>query len=51
VLPGVTLHLLDDVNQKISATEIREAVRAKRPIKKFLPESVEEYIRKEGLYT
>jgi nicotinate-nucleotide adenylyltransferase len=51
VLPGVTLHLLDDVNQKISATEIREAVRAKRPIKKFVPESVEEYIRKEGLYT
>jgi nicotinate-nucleotide adenylyltransferase len=51
VLPGVILHLLDDVNQKISATEIREAVRAKRPIKKFVPESVEEYIRKEGLYT
>ena len=51
VLPGVTLHLLDDVNQKISATEIREAVRAKRPIKKFVPDAVEEYIRKEGLYT
>ena len=50
VLPGVTLHLLDDVNQKISATEIREAVRAKRPIRKFVPEGVEEYIRKEGLY-
>jgi nicotinate-nucleotide adenylyltransferase len=50
VLRGVTLHLLDDVNQKISATEIREAVRAKRPIKKFVPESVEEYIKKEGLY-
>jgi len=50
VLPGVTLHLLDDVNQKISATEIRDAVRAKRPIKKFVPENVEEYIKKEGLY-
>jgi nicotinate-nucleotide adenylyltransferase len=50
VLPGVTLHLLDNVNQKISATEIRDAVRAKRPIKKFVPESVEEYIKKEGLY-
>jgi nicotinate-nucleotide adenylyltransferase len=49
-LAGVTLHLLDDVNQKISATEIRDAVRAKRPIKKFVPESVEEYIKKEGLY-
>lgn len=50
VLPGVTLHLVDDVNQKISATEIRQAVKAKRPIKKFVPESVEEYIKKEGLY-
>jgi nicotinate-nucleotide adenylyltransferase len=50
VLPGVTLHLLDGVNQKISATEVRQAVAAKRPIKKFVPESVEEYIKKEGLY-
>jgi nicotinate-nucleotide adenylyltransferase len=50
VLPGVTLHLLDDVNQKISATEIRTAVRAKRPIRRLVPESVEEYIKKEGLY-
>ena len=49
-LPGVTLHLLDNVNQKTSATEIREAIRAKRPIKKFVPQSVEEYIKKEGLY-
>jgi nicotinate-nucleotide adenylyltransferase len=51
VLPGVTLHLLDDVNQKISATEIRDAVRAKRPIRRLVPESVEEYIKKEGLYS
>jgi nicotinate-nucleotide adenylyltransferase len=50
VLPGVTLHLLDDVNQKISATEIRAAVRAKRPVRRLVPESVEEYIKKEGLY-
>jgi nicotinate-nucleotide adenylyltransferase len=50
VLPGVTLHLLSDVNQKISATAIRAAVATKRPIKKFVPESVEEYIKKEGLY-
>jgi nicotinate-nucleotide adenylyltransferase len=50
VLPGVILHLLDNVNQNVSATEIRDAVRAKRPIKKFVPESVEEYIKKEGLY-
>ena len=50
VLPGVTLHLLDDVNKNISATAVRQAVAAKRPIKKFVPESVEEYIKKEGLY-
>jgi nicotinic acid mononucleotide adenylyltransferase len=46
----VALHLLEDVNQNISATAIRSAVAAKRPIKKFVPESVEEYIKKEGLY-
>jgi nicotinate-nucleotide adenylyltransferase len=50
VLPGVTLHLLDDVNQNISATTIRQALAAKRAIKRFVPESVEEYIKKEGLY-
>jgi len=50
VLPGVTLHLLDDVNQNVSATTIRQAIAAKKPIKKFVPESVEEYIKKAGLY-
>jgi nicotinate-nucleotide adenylyltransferase len=50
VLPGVSLHLLDDINQNISATAVRAAVAAKRPIRKFVPESVEEYIKKEGLY-
>jgi nicotinate-nucleotide adenylyltransferase len=50
VLPGVTLHLLDNVNQNISATAVRQAIAAKRPIKKFVPEHVEEYIKKEGLY-
>lgn len=50
VLPGVSVHLLDDVNQNISATTIRGAVAAKKPIRKFVSESVEEYIKKEGLY-
>src|SRR6266496_2913875 len=49
VLPGVTLHLLEDVNQNVSATAIRQAVAAKKPIRKFVSESVEEYIKKEGL--
>jgi nicotinate-nucleotide adenylyltransferase len=51
VLPGVTLHLLDNVNQNVSATAVRQAMAAKKPIRKFVPESVEEYIKKEGLYT
>ena len=50
VLPGVTLHLLDDVNQNISATAVRQALAAKKPIKRFVPENVEEYIKKQGLY-
>jgi nicotinate-nucleotide adenylyltransferase len=50
VLPGATVHLLDDINQNISATAIRSAVAAKKPIRKFVPENVEEYIKKEGLY-
>lgn len=50
VLPGVTLHLLDNVNQNISATAIRAAVAARKPVRKFVPENVEEYIKKEGLY-
>jgi len=50
VLPGATVHLLDDVSQNVSATAIRTAVAAKKPIRKFVPESVEEYIKKEGLY-
>ena len=50
VLSGVTLHLLDDVNQNISATAIRQAASAKKPIKRFVPEKIEEYIRKQGLY-
>lgn len=50
VLAGLTLHLLDNVNQNISASAIRQALASKRPIKKFVPESVEEYIKKEGLY-
>ncbi|MBV9341682.1 MAG: nicotinate (nicotinamide) nucleotide adenylyltransferase [Acidobacteria bacterium] len=50
VLPGVALHLLADVKQNISATAIRQALVGRRPIKQFVPENVEEYIKKEGLY-
>lgn len=50
VLAGVTIHLLDDVNLNISATAVRAAVAGKKPIRRFVAENVEEYIKKEGLY-
>jgi nicotinate-nucleotide adenylyltransferase len=50
VLPGVTVHLLNNVNQKVSATAIREAVAANRPLTKFVEPSVADYIKKMGLY-
>ncbi len=50
VLPGVTVHLLEDVNEKVSATAIRDAVRAKKPLGKLVDPAVAEYIRKRELY-
>jgi len=50
VLSGVTLHLLENVHQNISATAIREAVAGKRPLTKFVAPAVAEYIRKTELY-
>jgi nicotinate-nucleotide adenylyltransferase len=50
VLPGVTIHLLENVHQNISATAIREAVAAKRALTRFLDPAVAEYIKKMDLY-
>jgi len=50
VLPGVTIHLLEDLHQPASATAIREAAAAGRPLGRFLDPPVAEYIRKMGLY-
>jgi nicotinate-nucleotide adenylyltransferase len=50
VLSGATVHLLENVHQLVSATAIRDAVVAKKPLRKFVDAGVEEYIRKEGLY-
>jgi nicotinate-nucleotide adenylyltransferase len=50
VLNGVTVHLLDGFNHPVSATGVREAVAAKRPLGKLLDPEVAEYIRKMGLY-
>ena len=46
---GATIHLLENVHQSVSATAIREAVAAKKPLRKFVDAPVEEYIKKEGL--
>jgi nicotinate-nucleotide adenylyltransferase len=50
VLKGVTIHLLESVRHDISATRIREAVAAGRPLGKYLDPVVAEYIKKTGLY-
>src|SRR6266852_4303348 len=50
VLSGATVHLLENVHQPVSATAIREAAAAKKPLKRFVDPQVEEYIKKMGLY-
>jgi len=50
VLRGATVHLLENVNEPVSATAIRQAVAAKRPLTKFVDPAVAEYITKMGLY-
>jgi nicotinate-nucleotide adenylyltransferase len=49
-LPGVAVHLLDGVRHAISATAIREAAKAGRPLGKMADSAVAEYIKKQGLY-
>jgi nicotinate-nucleotide adenylyltransferase len=50
VLPGATIHLLADLRQPASATAIREAAAAGKPLGRFVDAAVAEYIRKMGLY-
>jgi nicotinate-nucleotide adenylyltransferase len=50
VLPGLTLHLLEGVQQNISATVIREAAAQGKPLGRWLDPRVAEYVRKMGLY-
>jgi nicotinate-nucleotide adenylyltransferase len=50
VLPGVTLHLLEGVHQSVSATAIREAAAAGKPLARWLDPQVADYVRKQGLY-
>ena len=50
VLPGVTLHLLEGVQQNVSATVIRAAAAQGKPLGRWLDPRVAEYVRKMGLY-
>ena len=50
VLPGVTLHLLEGVQQNVSATTIRAAAEQGKPLARWVDPRVGEYIRKMGLY-
>jgi len=48
---GVTLHLLPETHEDISATQIRTAMKKHGgQLKKLVPDDVADYIRKEGLY-
>ena len=50
VLKGATLHLLTDVSERVSATEVRRAAQSGRRLDWLVGPAVAEYIRKTGLY-
>jgi nicotinate-nucleotide adenylyltransferase len=50
VLPGVSIHLLEDLRQPASATAIRQAAASGKSMGRFVEPAVAEYIRKMGLY-
>ncbi len=50
VLNGATIHLLPDLRQPASATSIRAAATAGKPLGRFVDAPVAEYIKKMGLY-
>ena len=50
VLTGATIHLLEKVHQPVSATAIREAAVAGKPLARFVETAVADYIKKTGLY-
>ena len=47
---GVTLHLLPETHEDVSATQSRAAMRNGKGLTELVPEAVAEYIQKEGLY-
>jgi nicotinate-nucleotide adenylyltransferase len=50
-LPGATIHLLDEVRERVSSTQVRAAgQKSLRQLSRLLPRLVAEYIKKEHLY-
>jgi len=51
-LPGITLHLMGDISEKVSATQIRAAAKSagKARLRRLVGEAVAEYIQKTGIY-
>jgi nicotinate-nucleotide adenylyltransferase len=50
-VPGVTVHLLAEVHEKVSSTQIRAAAsKATGQLSRYVPRLVAEYIKKERLY-
>lgn len=50
MLPGVRIHLLEDLHQPASATAIREAASGGKSLGRFLDSPIADYIKKMGLY-
>ena len=50
VMPQYTIHLMGDLHEKASATQVRSSAEAKKALGKSVPPSVAEYIKKVGLY-
>ena len=51
-LPGAMIHVLPDVHERVSSTQIRAAAsRSVQQLSKYVPRLVAEYIKKERLYT
>ncbi len=50
VLPGVTLHMLPETHEKVSATQIRAAAEKGAALRRLVPDAVADYIQKERLY-
>jgi nicotinate-nucleotide adenylyltransferase len=49
-LANTLIHILDDVESPVSATEVRRAVAGRKSLARFLEPLVAEYIKKMGLY-